>query len=165
MYTNSLFKMLIGAAALSAVVAPTAGAEGEIAYLLRINGNALVNKGEQYLDGAEGMPLSTGDRVMSLENSGAVIQFDDGCRYSMEENELFTIPSMSPCAFTKGPSDRMSVVTLPPPPPTSVPPVAAIVPAAANLGWVPLAALGLVAATAVLSDPDDDDNPPPPISP
>ncbi|MGE5152701.1 MAG: hypothetical protein ACM3ST_01685 [Bdellovibrio bacteriovorus] len=164
MYTNALFKMLIGAAAVSAVVAPVAGAETEIAYLLRINGSALVNKGEQYVDGAEGMPLSTGDRVMSLEDSGAVIQFADGCRYTMEENELFTIPSASPCAFAKGPSDRMSVVTLPPPPPTSVPPVAAIVPAAANLAWVPLAAAGLVAATAVLSDPDDDD-PPPPISP
>ncbi len=169
-YAPILMQTAIVAALLCAISGSTAAAEGEgIAYLARITGGVLVNQGQQYRDGTEGLSLSTGDRVMSLAESTAIIQFQDGCRYTMEENELVTIPSLSPCVLTKGADGRLSVATLPPAPPAQVPlvPVVPVVPLATNLAWLPAAAAGgLLGGGAILSDPDDDgDGPRPPISP
>ncbi len=159
MHADALLRQTILAAAMSTAIGSMAAAENsaapaqEIGYIDRITGSALVNKGERYVDGTEGMPLSTGDRVMSLAESTAVLQFNDGCRYTMKENELITVPSMSPCVFTKGPSDRLSVAVLPPAPPSQV--VVPVVVPATNLAWVPLAAAGVIGAGALV--PDDDE--------
>ena len=157
METRTLIRAAIAATALMGSLPTAIAEEGEVAYVARVTGAALVNKGDQYVDGTEGMALSTGDRVMTLAQSEAAIQFNDGCQYLMKENELITIPSKSPCVFTKGAADRLSVVTLPP-----VPPVAPLVPAAAagiGLGWVPLAAAAAL-LPVVFSDPSGDDIPP-----
>ena len=165
MYTKALLGTAITAAALSAAICSAAAAEKQIATVARITGNAVVSKGAQYVPGTEGMALTVGQRVMSLEDSTVVIQFNDGCRYTVEENKLVTMENMSPCVLTKG-------VALAPPPPATVPPVvpvpiaAAAVPVA-SLAWVPLAAAGLVAVAGATfdSDPDNpDNNAPPPIS-
>ena len=164
MQTKPYVRTIIAAAALSAAVASAAAAEKEVATIARLTGNALVNKGAQYVNGTEGMALSVGERVMSLEETTAIIQFKDGCRYTMKENEVITIPSVSPCVMTKGPSDRLSV--LPPVPPSEVPvvPIVPVVAApAANLAWVPLAAAGLIGGTAIVFDPGDDDDITPPL--
>lgn len=160
MEKNTLIRAAIAAAALMGSLPTAIADEGGVAYVARVTGAALVNKGEQYVDGTEGMALSTGDRVMTLAQSEAAIQFNDGCQYLMKENELITIPSKSPCVFTKGAADRLSVVTLPP-----VPPVVPLVPAAAGIGlaWVPLAA-GAALLPVVFSDPDNDIPPLVPIS-
>lgn len=165
-YGPELIQTAAVAAFLCAISGSTVAAEGEgIAYLARITGGVLVNQGQQYRDGTEGLSLSTGDRVMSLAESTAIIQFQDGCRYTMEENELVTIPSLSPCVLTKGADGRLSVATLPPAPPAQVP-LVPVVPLATNLAWLPAAAAGLLGGGAILSDPDDDgDGPRPPISP
>jgi hypothetical protein len=160
MEKNTLIRAAIAAAALMGSLPTAIADEAGVAYVARVTGAALVNKGEQYVDGTEGMALSTGDRVMTLAQSEAAIQFNDGCQYLMKENELITIPSKSPCVFTKGAADRLSVVTLPP-----VPPVVPLVPAAAGIGlaWVPLAA-GAALLPVVFSDPDNDIPPLVPIS-
>ena len=160
MEKNTLIRAAIAATALMGSLPTAIADEAGVAYVARVTGAALVNKGDQYVDGTEGMALSTGDRVMTLAQSEAAIQFNDGCQYLMKENELITIPSKSPCVFTKGAADRLSVVTLPP-----VPAVLPLVPAAAGigLGWVPLAA-GAALLPAVFSDPGDDIPPPVPIS-
>lgn len=152
------------AALLSAMAGGAAAAEEQgIAYIARISGTVLVNQGQQYRDGSEGLVLETGDRVMSLSESSAILQFRDGCRYTMKEDELVTIPSMSPCVFSKGPADRMSVAALPPVPP-STPPIVPVVPVAAtNLGWLPpVIAGGIVLIPPLIGEPE---NPQPPISP
>ena len=158
METRTLIRAAIAATALMGTLPTVIADEGKVAYVARVTGAALVNKGDQYVDGTEGMKLSTGDRVMTLAQSEAAIQFNDGCQYLMKENELITIPSKSPCVFTKGAADRLSVVTLPP-----VPPVLPLVPAAAGLGWIPLAA-GAALLPVVFSDPGDDNPPLVPIS-
>lgn len=143
----------------------TAAEEQGIAYFARITGSVLVNQGQQYRDGSDGQALETGDRVMTLSDSSAILQFRDGCRYTMKEDELITIPSLSPCVFSKGPADRMSVAALPPVPP-STPPIVPVIPvAAANLGWLPAAIAGGLALGAIVDGEDDDSDPRPPISP
>jgi len=160
MYTKALLGTAITAAALSAAICSAAAAEKQIATVARITGNAVVSKGAQYVPGTEGMALTVGQRVMSLEDSTVVVQFNDGCRYTVEENKLVTMEDMSPCVLTKG-------VALAPPPPAAVAPVpiaAAAVPAVASLAWVPLAAAGLVAVAGVAFDSDPDNNVPAAIS-
>jgi len=172
MHTNALLRITLISAALSTAFGSAAGAEKaaaakEVGHIARITGSALVNKGERYIDGAEGMPLSRGDRVMSLADSTAILQFNDGCRYTMKENELVTVPSVSPCVLTKGPRDRLSVAVLPP-----VPLLQAVVPAvipvagASGLGLagVPVAAAGVLGAAAII-DNGGDVSPRPAISP
>jgi hypothetical protein len=161
MYTKALLGTAITAAALSAAICSAAAAEKQIATVARITGNAVVSKGAQYVPGTEGMALTVGQRVMSLEDSTVVIQFNDGCRYTVEENKLVTMEDMSPCVLTKG-------VALAPPPPAAVAPVpiaAAAVPAVASLAWVPLAAAGLVAVAGAAFDSDSDNNVAAAISP
>ena len=114
MYTKALLGTAITAAALSAAICSAAAAEKQIATVARITGNAVVSKGAQYVPGTEGMALTVGQRVMSLEDSTVVIQFNDGCRYTVEENKLVTMEDLSPCVLTKG-------VALAPPPPAAVP--------------------------------------------
>jgi hypothetical protein len=166
MQTGTLIRAAIAAAALMGSLPTAIAEEGEVAYVARVTGAALVNKGDQYVDGTEGMPLSTGDRVMTLAQSEAAIQFKDGCQYLMKENELMTVPSMSPCVFTKGTGDRLSVTTLPPVPPAAPPIVPPVIPPAAGAGlaWIPAAAAGLVLLPVIFDDPDDDNPPLPPIS-
>jgi hypothetical protein len=156
MYAKALLGTVVTIAALSVAAAD----ERQIATVARITGNAVVSKGAQYVPGTEGMALTVGQRVMSLADSTVVIQFNDGCRYTVEENKLVTMEDLSPCVLTKG-------VALAPPPPASVAPavVAAPVAAAASLAWVPAAAVGLVAIAGATFDTDGDDNvTPPPIS-
>ena len=165
MSASRTLTIAITAAALSAAAPSALAAEKEVATIARITGSTLVNKGTQYVNGTEGMALSVGQRVMSLEESTAVLQFNDGCRYTMEENEVITIPSLSPCVLTKGSSDRLSV--LPPVPPAAAPVAAAIVPAAAaaGLAWVPVAAAGAVGLAAIAGGAFDDDDDPAPLPP
>ena len=167
MYAKALLGTMIAMiclpAAAAAEKAAAAAADRQVATVARITGNAVVSKGAQYVPGTEGMPLTIGQRVMSLADSSVVIQFNDGCRYTVEANKLVTMEDLSPCVLTKG-------VALAPPPPASAVPAAAAVPVpvagAASLAWVPVAAAGLVAVGAALDPGDDGDNvTPAPISP
>jgi hypothetical protein len=158
-------RIAIAAAVLAGAVTSPIAAEREVASIARVTGNAMVNKGAQYVTGTEGMALSIGDRVMSLDETTAVIQFEDGCRYTMEENEMITIPSRSPCVLTKGSAKRLAVGP-PVPPPAAVPVAPAVVPAATSSLWVPGAVgLAAIAGVAILWRGDDGNAPPlPPIS-
>lgn len=175
MYAKILIGTVVAIASLSAAVA----AERQIATVARITGNAVVSKGAQYVPGSEGMPLTIGQRVMSLADSTVVIQFNDGCRYTLEENKLVTMEDLSPCVLTKGlalapPPPASGVPAVVPPPvaaPVAAAPVAAPVAAAASFPWVPVAAaVGVAAIVAAVSDTGGNGNRngnvvPPPISP
>ena len=165
-------KVLLGTAiaALSLTLGATSAmaveAEADVATVARITGEVVVNKGTQYVSGTEGMGLKTGERVMSLEASSTVIQYKDGCRYTVEANELITIGRFSPCAFTKGSNARLSVSSPLPPvetPAVVVPPVVA--PSGAAFPWVPVAAGIGLATIAGVALSGNNDNPPPPLPP
>ena len=56
------------------------------------------NQGSEFVAASEGMVLKPGDRVMTLEDSSAVIEFDDGCDINASPNSLITLPEVSSCA-------------------------------------------------------------------
>jgi hypothetical protein len=92
----------------------------------------VVSKGAQYVSGTEGMALKIGARVMSLAASSAVIQFNDGCRYVLEANQLLTVENQSPCALGLVSQEGGAGA------------VGAGHAGAAGLAWVPVAGVGLV---------------------
>lgn len=75
-----------------ALVTVAHGAEqGSAATLQDINGKVLMNKGSGLISGKVGTDLRDGDRVVTLDKSGARIVFNDGCTVTLQENEIFVI--------------------------------------------------------------------------
>jgi hypothetical protein len=73
---------------------PAAETIGEIK---RIEGAVMITQGEHFVSAQEGMKLRELDRLMALEDSSALLEFSDGCRYQMAETELLTLGSESVC--------------------------------------------------------------------
>lgn len=102
------------------------------AQIKSLKGDAMVTQGERFITAREGMELQQLDRIAVLEQSGAMIEFSDGCEYQMKEMELLTIGSASVCKSRKVaeyPSQEVEVVDYqavkqtaisqtPPPPPS-----------------------------------------------
>jgi hypothetical protein len=153
MNKKALLVSAISVAALSAAQSGAWAAEGEVATLARITGDAVVSKGAQYVGATEGMVLKVGERVMSLAASSALVQFNDGCRYVLEANQLLTIENKSPCALGLV-NQEQGVAS------------AGAGAAGANLGWVPVAAVGVIAVPGIALDTGSENRGyPPPISP
>ena len=57
----------------------------------------LVNKGDGLVSGKAGTALLDGDRIVTLDKSGARIVFPDGCGVTLEENMIFVINSQLGC--------------------------------------------------------------------
>lgn len=68
------------------------------ASLADITGSVLVNRGEQFVAGVDGDVLASGDRVMALAESGALLRYDDGCDVRVEPETVVTLSEGSPCA-------------------------------------------------------------------
>jgi hypothetical protein len=144
------------AAATLALGFGVASAAQPVGAFARINGIAMVSQGARYVKAHEGTPLYDGDRLLVMDGGSAIIKFTDGCRYTVHDNEILTIGAASTCASGAVGSDKVQAYNAiaynpdasqmvekaamggPPTPP----PVAAG--AAANLGWVVPAAVGLV---------------------
>ena len=90
-----------------------------------------------------GMRVENGGRVMTLDNSFAVVSYDDGCWHEMAANELLTIEDVSPCCG--GP------VVIPPPP---------VAEAAGIPLWPFLAGAAVIGGVIWALNDDDDDRPP-----
>ena len=58
-----------------------------------LSGKVLVNKGDGLVSGRAGTALVDGDRIVTLDKSGARIVFPDGCGVMMQENMIFVINS------------------------------------------------------------------------
>ena len=91
--------LTIIASVLAAVVRVPSAADELSATVARIEGEAVASKGAEYITANEGMVLRTGQRIMALAQSSAVLQFSDGCRYKIEANELLIVERESPCAL------------------------------------------------------------------
>jgi hypothetical protein len=87
----------LGMAANAAAQAP---APDYIATLTKIEGErkVMVNGGEEFKPAVEGMRLKAGDRILVQDDSSAELKYDDECEDGAEENQIMTVPDMSPCA-------------------------------------------------------------------
>jgi hypothetical protein len=74
-----------------------AAAQGTAATLQDLNGKVLMNKGSGLVSGKAGTGLADGDRIVTLDKSGARIVFPDGCGVTLEENMIFVINSQLGC--------------------------------------------------------------------
>jgi hypothetical protein len=79
-----------------------ATAQGSAAATLQdLNGKVLVNKGNGLVvSGKTGTALVNGDRIFTLDKSGARIVFADGCAVTLDENKLFVINAELGCKAT-----------------------------------------------------------------
>jgi len=68
------------------------------ATLVEIEGNVMVNTGEQFVKTADGAVLASGDRVMAMDESGALLKYSDGCDVRIEPATVVTLSEGSPCA-------------------------------------------------------------------
>ena len=87
---------LLLASALAATGQAAAQGAGE-ATLQDLNGKVLMNTGDGLVSGKAGTALMDGDRIVTLEKSGARIIFPDGCGVTLEENMIFVINSQLGC--------------------------------------------------------------------
>ena len=79
------------------VTAGQAVAQGMEATLQDLSGKVLMNKGDGLVSGKAGSVLVEGDRIVTLDKSGARIVFPDGCGVTLEENMIFVINSQLGC--------------------------------------------------------------------
>jgi hypothetical protein len=152
MFTSNRLKVVFTGACLGAMALAASAQEADeadVAELDRVSGKVLVNKGEGYIPGEDGMRLRPGFRVMTLENSSVLVKYTDGCDHALVEDEMLRVGSRSPCALTKYGQPQSATKTAA----VSAAPETA---AGMNLAWVPLAAAAGVAAIT-LADNDDDD--------
>ena len=70
-----------------------------VANVIRVKGQTMVSRGANYINALEGMGLHEDERIMTLEESSALLLFKNGCSYQLQENEMLTIGSESPCCL------------------------------------------------------------------
>jgi hypothetical protein len=93
---DTILVFVTGAAlTLGAAQSVASDAVGEIK---RIEGSALVSKGEQFVAARDGMALDELDRLMVLEDSSALVAFADGCERRLGEKELLIVEASDMCA-------------------------------------------------------------------
>ena len=72
------------------VAAGQATAQGTGAATLQdLNGKVLMNKGDGLVSGRAGTALMDGDRIVTLDKSGAKIIFPDGCGVTLRRKHDF----------------------------------------------------------------------------
>jgi hypothetical protein len=74
-----------------------ATAQSTGATLQDLSGKVLVNKGDGLVSGKAGTALVDGDRIVTLDKSGARIIFPDGCSVALEENMIFVVNAQLGC--------------------------------------------------------------------
>lgn len=90
---KSIIAILLASTLFSAIAAE----QGKTGVLQDINGKVLVNQGKGLTSGKLGTDLKEGDRIVTLNKSGARISFNDGCMVSLQENQIFVIDSKLGC--------------------------------------------------------------------
>ena len=73
--------------------------DGSIARLREVNGNVLVSGQSGLASGGEELRLVPGTRVITTANSEVVVEYDDGCRVKLKENQRFEVEKGKACAL------------------------------------------------------------------
>jgi hypothetical protein len=90
--------ILVAAGAALSVGVVQAMASDTVGEIKRVDGAAMISNGEHFVAAQQGMKLQELDRLIVLEQSEALLEFGDGCRHLMKENELLTVGATSVCA-------------------------------------------------------------------
>lgn len=94
---------LLWAVACALLVAPPLYAQpsrdGTIARLVQLNGNVLVSRESGLTSGNDSQRIAPGTRVITTANSEVVVEYDDGCRVRLKENQRFEVERGKPCAL------------------------------------------------------------------
>src|SRR5690348_7467466 len=97
------FARLVLAITVAAAVAPAALAQqnrdGTVARLVDMHGNVLVSRESGLASGNDELRLLPGTRVITTANSEVVVEYDDGCRVRLKENQRFEVERGKPCAL------------------------------------------------------------------
>ena len=80
-------------------LAQQGGRDGTIAKLTDLQGNVLVSRDAGLASGNEALRLIPGTRVITTANSEVIVEYDDGCRVRLKENERFEVERGKPCAL------------------------------------------------------------------
>jgi len=72
-------------------------AEQGIARLTDVRGNVLVSRDTGLAAGANATRLVDGVRVITTSHSGVVIEYDNGCRVELKENQRTVVQRDRPC--------------------------------------------------------------------
>ena len=94
-YLKSMFIAL--AAALAAAQPFAQEPQGGIAKLADVHGNVLVSRDTGLAAGSNAMRLMDGMRVITTSNSGVVVEYDNGCRVELKENQRTVVQRDKPC--------------------------------------------------------------------
>jgi hypothetical protein len=93
--------------------------DGAIARLVEMSGNVLVSREAGLASGNESLRLQAGTRVITTAQSGVVVEYDNGCRVRLKENQRFEVEKDKPCAallaqdIIAGQPDRVAGFILP----------------------------------------------------
>lgn len=68
------------------------------AIVIEMSGSVMVNTGEQFVAVPDGTAVNVGDRVMALDDSGALLRYSDGCDVKVAAGTVVTLNEGSPCA-------------------------------------------------------------------
>ena len=85
--TCTLASMLLAAPALYA----QQSRDGTIARLVEMNGSVLVSRESGLASGNESLRLPAGTRVITTAASAVVVEYDNGCRVRLKENQRFEV--------------------------------------------------------------------------
>ena len=75
------------------------GRDGTIARLVEMNGNVLVSRDAGLASGNESLRVLPGSRVITTAHSEVVVEYDNGCRVKLKENQRFEVETGKPCAL------------------------------------------------------------------
>lgn len=92
------FAFLAGAACIAAAPLFAQSQEG-IARLTDLHGNVLVSRDTGLAAGSDSTRLVEGVRVITTSNSSVIVQYDNGCRVELKENQRFVVERDKPCAL------------------------------------------------------------------
>ncbi len=75
---------------------------GEVAVLDEIQGTVMIDRGDGYSIAHRGETLQVGDRVVTMDASGAVLKHSDGCIAQLAENSMVKMEQVSVCKSNNG---------------------------------------------------------------
>jgi hypothetical protein len=90
-----MFRTAVAIAALSLSASALAATT---ATITRIDGEVMVNQGEQFVAANAGQVVMTGDRLLVPQGGSLSLTFEDGCVMDVKADTLVQIPDASTCA-------------------------------------------------------------------
>jgi hypothetical protein len=125
----------VGMCVISLVWTQVAWADAIVGELHLIRGKVLVNNGKGYqLSGA----ANAGDSILIGDKSSAILTFPGGCDVQLQPNQVYVVPTVSPCTVAYVPPPQVAPPLPPDPPPPVIDPTTAII----GAGLLGAAALG-----------------------